>query len=343
MAKSYAVMSLTASFIAGSRLAGLYDRRAVELARTTGDPEISAYVGWVTGLRNVGEAKWSVAEMRIDAAVHTAEQIGDRRLTMMALTIQAWPPYVRGEFERVLEIAERQLSMARESNNRLWEAWGLNGIAEPAAMLGDHDTAVRCCQRALAILSEESDRAEEIRALGLLAFSMWRQGRAEEAYATARRGLDRAVSAEITSFIAGEGLAGICEVMLGTCEDAMTRSGSVPSTLRRDSKRAVRTLGRFSKTFLLAQPRHHIAKARLAMVEGASSVAVAELDRALRSAESFGMSHAKGLALLASARCLAIEPDARRRRAEEAASVLKGGEALKQARELASLTAKTTS
>jgi class 3 adenylate cyclase/tetratricopeptide (TPR) repeat protein len=334
MARSYAVMSLTASLVGSSWLTGLYDRRAVELSRRTTDPLVAAYVGWITGLRAAGEGKWDLVAMRVEPAQRVAEHAGDRRLSIMSLTVLAWPPYVRGEFTQAADIAERVLAIARESNNRLWEAWGLNGLAEPALMNGDYETATRCCQRALAVLVEESDQAEEIRSLGLLAWSLRRQGRLEESYTTARRALDRAEAWEVTSYIVAEGLAGICEVMLAAAEEARARTGTLPTTLHRDSRRAVKALTRYSRIFPMGRPRLHIARARLAMIESSHATATTELERACRSADELGMQHAKGLALLAGARCAALEPAARRQRAEEAAGVLRGGDALRETREI---------
>jgi ATP/maltotriose-dependent transcriptional regulator MalT len=334
MARSCAVMSLTTSVVGQRRLTALYDRLAVDLARREGDLHTSAYVGWVTALRATGEAGWELAKLRIEPAIRLAEQTGDRRLTMMCLSVLATAPYMHGDFAAATAVGERQLAIARESNNRLWEVWALNAIAEPAVMLGDYETATRCCDRALAVLAEESDRAEEVRALGLLAVAQLRRSKPDEAWATARRGLERAEGSQATSYITCEGFAGICEVMLEMCEQARKRSGAVPSSLRRDLQRAMSAFARFSKTFPLGRARLHSVRARAAMVSGSSSLARTELDRAFRTAEELGMSHARGLALLAAAGCDALDAPSRRRHAEEAVNVLRESAALGEARTL---------
>ncbi|MFN2428059.1 MAG: AAA family ATPase, partial [Candidatus Binatia bacterium] len=334
MARSYAVMSLTAAVVGLKRLAELYDRRAVRLARETDDVGAQAYVGWVTGIRAAGEARWDLVTMRVEAALQQSAQSGDRRLQTMSLQTLVWPPYVRGDFSRVVELGEAQLSLARESNNRLWEAWALNGLSEAALMLGDYATVTRNCQRALEVLSEESDRADEIRALGLLAVSLQRQSRGEEAMAVARRGLDLMTNTEMTSFAMFEGFAGVCEVLLTFAEETKTRAHSLPSTMQRDLRRAVAAFARFCKTFPLGRPRLHAIRARIAALESNAAVVGREFNRALRSADDLGMPHEKGLALLAAARCEVLDGESRRRRVEEAVGVLRSGEALKQARDL---------
>lgn len=332
MARSYAVMSLTASVIGQRRLAALYDRRAVRLARETDNVLAQAWVGWVTGVRATGEARWDLVEMRNEAAVRLAEQAGDRRVRLMSLHSLAWPAYVRGDFARAIELGEAQLAIARESNNRLWEVWALNGLSEAAVMLGDWETAVRNCQRSLDVLSEESDRADEIRATGLLAYSLLRQSRADEAMAIARRGLELMTRTELTSFSTYEGFAGVSEVLMAIAEETRARTRTLPTTMRRDLRRALDALSRYAKVFPLGRPRLHVLRARMAVVSDRPSAAPRELNRALRAADELGMPQEKGLALVAASRCEALDVVSRRRRAEEAIGFLRGGEALRQAR-----------
>ena len=332
MARSYAVMSLTTSVVGFRRLAALYDRLAVRFARETDDVLAQCYVGWVTGVRASGEAHWDLAATRLDAAQKLAEQAGHRRLMIMNLQSLAWPAYVRGDFSRAAELAEAQLAIARESNNRLWEAWGLNSLSETAVMAGNHDGAVRNCRRSLEVLSEESDRGDEIRATGLLAISLLRLSRNEEAIAVARRGLEMITRTEMTSFGMYEGFAGVCEVLLALAEETHARTHTLPGMLRRELRRATAALARFSRPFPIGRPRLHVIRARTAVLEGALATATREFDRALRAADDFGLPHEKGLALVAAARCVALDADSRRRRAEEAVGILGGGEALREAR-----------
>ncbi len=334
MARSCGVMSLTSSVIQLRRLGELYDRRAMRLARETDDANAQAYVGWVTGLRATGEARWDLVEMRVDPAVQLSIQAGDRRLQILSLQTLAWPAYARGNFERAIELAEEQLAIARESNNRLWEVWGLNGQSEAAVMTGDWDKAIRNGQRSLEILSEESDRAEEIRALGLLAFSLLRQSRSDEAVAVARRGLELMTKIELTSFTTYEGFAGVGEVLMEMAEETRARSRTLPTTMRRDLRRALDAFSRYAKRFPLGRPRLHVLRARMAVVSGRPAAALREFGRALRAADELGMPQEKGLALVAAARCEALDLPARRRRAEEATRLLGGGVALRRAQDV---------
>jgi class 3 adenylate cyclase/tetratricopeptide (TPR) repeat protein len=333
MAASYAVMSLTAAVVGLRRLASLYDRRAMKLARRTDDSLVQSYVGWVTGLRAAGQANWSLASMRLEAARSAAEAAGDRHQTLHCLQALAWPAWARGDTVRMAELAEAQLAIARESNNRLWETWALNGQSEALAMLGDAEGAIRNCRRCLEVLAEESDRAEEIRALGLLAVSLLRRARGEEALATARRGLDLLRGVEMTNFSMFEGIAGIAEVLIDRTEELQARTGNAPSSARRRVRLAIGAMARFARPFAIGRPRLHVLRARLAALDGSVSLAVREFDRALRAADDFAMPHERGLALLAAASSRALDTEARRRHADEACGLLKGDEALRRAKQ----------
>ena len=334
MARSYAVMSLTASVIGQRRLAALYDRRAVRLSRETNDALAGAYVGWITGVRASGEAKWNLIAMRVEPALHTARHAGDRRLEIMCLQTLGWPPYVAGDVERMTELADAQLVLARESNNRLWEAWGLNSHSEACLMAGDFRTVIRNSQRALEVLAEECDRAEEVRSLGLLSVSLLRLHRNDEALAAAHRSLALIRKTEMTNVSMYEGFAGACETLTGLAEQAFARNRAIPKTLRRDANRAADTFARFAKKFPVGRARAHAIRARLVILDGRAEAARTEFNRALRAADDYEMPNEKGLALLVSARSAALDPEQRRRNAEEAAGLLRSGEALRQARAL---------
>lgn len=331
MARSYGVMSLTASVVRLRRLAALYDRRAVRISRETDDVLAQAYVGWVTGVRAAGEADWGLVTMRVEAACKAAEDAGDLRLRIMSLQLLVWPAYVRGDFSRANELGEAQLAIARESNNRLWEAWGLNSLSETAVMVGDYDVAIRNCRRALSVFSEESDKAEELRAIGLLAVSLFRRGRSDEALSLTHRGLEQMSTMELTSLSTYEGFAGVCEVLLALGEETRRRTQALPPTLARDIKRAGDAMARFSRTFPLGRPRLHCIRARTAALGGERDAVVREFNHSLRAADDLGMAHEKGLTLVAAAKCEPLDAAARRRRAEEAIGVLRSGEALREA------------
>lgn len=327
MAQSYGVMSLTMSVIGLRRFASLYDRRAVRLARESDDPFTQAYVGWVTALRAVGEADWGLLAMRIESSLKVSRRLGDLRMTVVALQCAGWGPYIRGDFARAGEIAEEQIVVARETNNRLWESWGLNAASEALSMAGDHEAVIRNCQRSLEILTEESDRVEEIRSLGLTALAKHRSGRADEATNFVRRALERSNKIEMTSFMMYVGLSSMVDVLLCMVEEGQSCGVSPVPTLRRDLKQGLSTFARFASAFPMGRTRLHVFRARAAVLAGAIPLAQREFNHALRSADDHAMPHEKGLALLAAARSSALDATSRRRRAQEAIEILRGGEA----------------
>jgi tetratricopeptide (TPR) repeat protein len=334
MARSYAVMSLTAAVVRRRRLAALYDRTAMRVAQDARDPGTQAYVNWVTAVRAVGDAQWDVVTMRAGQAYEIARQTANLRLQVMSQQTLAWPAYVAGDFSRAVELAESQLRTARDSGNRLWEAWALNGRSETTLMLGDDQATIADCRRALEILSEEADRVEEIRAGGLLAVACLNEGRTEEALAIAERALLLVGRTDLTNFTLYEGLAGVCEVLATLAEQAQSQTGHVPRTLRGDLRAALSVFHRYARVFPMGRPRWHTLQARLATLEGAGVRGRRHLDRALGAADALGMAYEKGLALLGAARSPVLEVETRARRAEQASLILRGGRALRAARSL---------
>jgi tetratricopeptide (TPR) repeat protein len=307
-------MSLTAFVIGLRRAAALYDERANRHARQCGDALAEAYVGWVTGIRSAGEAKWNEVMLRVESARRVAAHAGDRRLHIMTLQTLAWPPYVEGRFADAMALGREQLTIAQESNNRLWEAWGLTGMAEAAMMLGDTDAAIDFSQRSLDVLSDESEKVGEIRALGVLAAGRLRRGQRDDAFVLARRVLELISGTDLTDFSMYEGFAGACDVMLSLAEDAERRGDEIPKAIVREAYRAVAAFRQFARTFPLAGPRLHAMRARVAALDGADDVARREFDRAVAAAGDLGMLHEKGLALLASAASDAFDAPSRRQR-----------------------------
>jgi class 3 adenylate cyclase/tetratricopeptide (TPR) repeat protein len=323
LARSYAAMALTVSVIPLRRLATLYENAARRAAESLGDPLTRAYVDWISGIRAAGEARWDRVESGAGGALEPAARLADWRLQMMSLQTLASGAVLQGDLARALELSERQLEIAKEQGNRLWEAWALNSLSEARRGEGDEESALGRCQRALDILEEESDRTEEIRANGMRATALLRLGRTDEALMTARRTADLIASTDLTAFNTYEGFTGVCEVMLTLAEETLARGAVMPPSLRRDAKRAWKAFKGFARVFPIGRPRCGVVGARLLRLQGRRAAAVAALERAVADATLLAMPHEEALALLWLGRCEWL-PAARRRDALDSALELLG-------------------
>ena len=180
----------------------------------------------------------------------------------------------------------------------------------------------------------QSDRAEEIRANGLRAAALLRLGRTDEALMTARRTADLIDSSDLTAFITYAGFAGVCEVMLTLAEETLARGAVMPPTLRKDVKRSWAALRRFARVFPVGKPRCGMVRARLLRMRGRQAAAERALEGAIDDAESLGMPHEQGLALLALGRCEWLSAERRRDALDRALALLGPGVEHSQARQL---------
>lgn len=298
LARSYAVAAMAAAVTPLRGVVSLYEKAAGFVANELGDSSTEAYVGWIAAVRAAGEGDWDRVESGAGAALEPAARLNDWRLQMMSLETLASGAIFQGDFERARELSQAQLAIAGEQANRLWEAWALNSLTEATRAAGEDKSAVERCQRALPVVVEEADREEEIRANGMLAASLSRLGRFDEALTAARRTADLIARTDLTSFVTYEGFAGVCEVMLNRAEAVLARGGIMPPALWKDTERSVLAFVRFARVFPVGRPRSMVMRARLLALRGKRRRAERALGRAVAEAERLRMPQEKGIAQL---------------------------------------------
>lgn len=306
LARACAAMSLTASVVSLRRLAAVYEGRAIEAARAAGNPLVRAHVEWVAAVRAAGEGRWTRVESGSAGAIEPSERLGDHRLRLMALQTLASGAFLQGDLERALALGTLQLSIAREHGNALWEAWALNTLSEVALARGDDAATIRQCERALAILREERDRSEEIRAGGMLALARVRSGAAEQAWAIAQQTLRWMADAQLTAFNVFAGYAEATEALLRLAE-ARAAGDAAPTGARSEAARAARLLRRLSIVFPIARPRATVARGRLLALARHRGRARRLFLRAADRADALRMPREAGLALLGLVRSVPLE------------------------------------
>jgi tetratricopeptide (TPR) repeat protein len=186
-----AVRALAARGAAGSipihPLARAYARRAEQTARRTGQLWPLGYVRFITCVYMIGAARWEELHEALEEAEGLLERAGDRRALGDALTVQAMSSLYRGEFRPAAAGFDDVHRRGRRYENVQHQVWGLLGKAECELRAGRLEEAARLLEPALALLADHPDRAEQLRAYGLLAVVRLRQGKAEAGRQDAER------------------------------------------------------------------------------------------------------------------------------------------------------------
>jgi class 3 adenylate cyclase/tetratricopeptide (TPR) repeat protein len=259
LARAYAVICLAAGSIPLHRLARAYARRAEQTARRAGQLWPLGYVHMITSVYKMGAARWEEVHQALDEAEGLFEQTGDWRALGDARTVQALSSLYRGEFKRAAAGFDEIHRRGRRDENVQHQVWACLGKAEYELRVGRTGEAVRLLDAALALLTDHPDRAEQIRAYGLLAVVRLRRG--EEAAARAAAASAASLIAKLrapTSFYLLQGYAGVAEVYLTLWE-----TGHDTTDTRRAARQACRALRRFARVFPIGQPRARLWQGRL--------------------------------------------------------------------------------
>lgn len=289
-ARAYAAMGLTASVTPLRRLAEHYETAAYRTATSVDDRAVSGWVEWIASLRAAGEGRWPDVLEKTDRAIDTGRVGTASRLVVMASLTRAWALRVQGELGEAMELAALALQLGRGHGNHLWEAWAHLIEAECHLARRAYEATIRCSQRALAILLEESDRTEEARARGLMAAALFAQGQERKALLAAAECERVLRKLDLTSFLMLEGFAGVAEVHVTRCELAAEQEmGRAPRRLMRKAQSACQGLNRFARVFPVAKPRALQMQARLEIAAGRQRAAMKSFAQALQVAEQLDM------------------------------------------------------
>ena len=292
LARAYSIMCLAAGSVPIHRLARAYARRAEQTARRAGQLWPLGYVRFITCVYLIGAARWAELHEALQEAEALLERAGDRRALGDALTVQAMSSLYRGQFRHAAAGFDDVHRRGRRHENLPHQVWGLLGNAECELRAGRFDEAARLLEDALALLTDHPDRAEQLRAHGLLAVAQLRQRNPEaarQAAATAARLIAKFRAP--TSHYLLEGYAGVAEMYLSLWETGQDSSGT-----RRAARRACRALRGFARVFPIGQPRARLYQGRLAELSGRPRRAQAAWRASLAAAERLGMPFEAALA-----------------------------------------------
>jgi hypothetical protein len=152
-------------------------------------------------------------------------------------------------------------------------------------------------EAALALLAEAPDRAEEIRAWGLLAAARWRRGEpclARSAADSAARLIAQLPSP--TAHYLLEGYAGVAEVYLALWEASRRQAPAESRKLARQVLQACTAMQKFARVFPIGRPRARLLQGRAEWLAGRRSRAMKAWRAGLAEALRLGMRYEEALA-----------------------------------------------
>src|SRR5207245_1219439 len=244
-----------------------------------------------TSVYRIGTGQWERVQAALGEAMGIFEQLGDARLIGDSRTILGMVGLYKGEFARNAPAFSDVLAAGRRTGNIQHQVWGLIGRAEAIFRLGQLQEAAQLLQEALAVLTEHPDRAEQLRAEGLLAALEMVRGEergALDAADRAARLIDQLPSP--TAHYLLEGYAGVAEVHLRQWEGVGRRlSGPDRHAAERSARRACWALRGFARVFPIGRPRAWLFQGWAEWLAGRPDPAHAAWRRSLHTAGQLEM------------------------------------------------------
>lgn len=303
LAQAQASASLMFSTIPLHGLANSYGDRALRVAEGTPDLRTRVQVGWTVGLQRMVLPKWTQTFELYDKAKSLARDLGDWQNYATTLCAEGYGRYYHGEFEKSVALFQECAAVARQTENRMHEGWGLAGGAGPTLRLGRTERAAELAQEALEIYhSGIFDPTEEVRAYVNLALARLLQGRTPEALEVLARGEDlmRKEVPMPTDYHTLDAYAGIVEIYTTLWE--ATPSGAEGRRLAGLARKALRDQAAYARVFPWGGPRHLLMQGRVEWLEGRQDRARRTWAKGVQLARELDMPFEEGMCLLEAGR-----------------------------------------
>jgi len=169
------------------RLARLYHRKALALARKAGDPWSIAKADFLAGAHQYwATGAWDSAFDLISGAREAFWRLGRVRNWGTAVAEAIDLDVDRGDLSQADALAREVVALAQDVGDRVVECWALTRIGWIEALRGDFGPAERDLRTGIHVLLETLQPADAVMAVGWLALCLLGQGRADEARAVLR-------------------------------------------------------------------------------------------------------------------------------------------------------------
>ena len=214
LARAYSGMCLVTGMLRLHPISKMYARLSRNVSEQVNDIPTISYVLMATGVYRLGIGQWDLVREQAQRSIHLARQIGDPRLLVEAITVEAMRHSLLANFREAEQVYSEVYEIARRSENKVHLGWSFSGTGECQFRRGETEAAMASFIRAQESLASSEHVTEEIRLHGLLAASLWRVGRKTEAVEAAAKALEFTQKSYATVSTL-EGIAAVAEVCLG--------------------------------------------------------------------------------------------------------------------------------
>jgi tetratricopeptide (TPR) repeat protein len=321
LAQGYTMLGVLASAVPAPRLATRWCRRALTVAEQSSSARDVASILSRTALVHTATCRWDEADSALDQAVRIAEQVGDMRLWAECAGQKGLLDFYRGHLESGLAYWAEAYRLARRGGNQQIESWGLLGQGDVLVRLGRNEEAVALYTQAIENMKDqEALRADSICVLGMCALAHLRAGDEGAALARAEAALVLILTYRPIIYFVQQAYAGTAEVFLRLAERQVVRGTASSSVLDVRAQKALASLRRFSRRFLLGRPHASVWQGMGEWMMGRPARAMRFWREAIKLAEQMRTPYELGQAYLEIGRHTP-PGDERRRNLERAAEV----------------------
>ncbi len=292
-------------------LAQVYRRLAQAAAQTMNSLPARAYMLEMTGLYDLGLARWDKAKAELDEAIALYDQLGNWHSWGESLNMRGLLDYYRGVFAGLLEIGEKEYNLGSQRSNVQMQTWGLNFKGMHAAQLGQFDQAIHFLESSWDLLTQHNlDRITAILNRGVLAVACLRQGKlrtAREVVYNVAQFIERTMPIWVVSF---DGYAAMAQVQLALWENAQSnRPGSKTdprshhpnlepgiSNLKSNAHKACQSMRGYARVFSIGRPRAALYQGWYDWLDSNPSGARRAWRKSIEQARKLDMPYEEGLA-----------------------------------------------
>jgi tetratricopeptide (TPR) repeat protein len=321
LARGYASVGVILSFVPIHRLASLYCRRALDMARQIDNLPAQAWVFLLTSIYYAGVGRWRNARRLLEKVKEISERLGDHSRWSDAVGNLAMVHYFQGRFDLSAGLFDDLLDSAAQRNDAHNQAWALRGQVYCLLVQAKFDEVLTRLESLQTLLRENDkivDEALNIDLYGLLALAHLRRDEPKQALAAADTAANLMVKTSPTSYLSLPGYAGVVETFLALWEtekildfrfriDDESESGVSSNTdpsnrksaiqnLKSDTRRACKALRSYARVFPIGQPRASLSRGTFEWLSGRPYRARRLWAKSLEAAKRLDMPHAEGLA-----------------------------------------------
>lgn len=240
-------------------------QRALRIADANRDFSGQAVTLYFKGGCHMARGEWKEAREACSHALEVSRRNSDGQVEGMAQTVVGMIDLAQGWLESALDVYRDLSDSARHRSHAQQEAWALYGMAECLLRMQRNDEAEAHLREALEVLDRVPDPASELICHGLLAAACQRRGNADGARRAAERA-EQLMAGPHPTFVypVFEGYLGLLEYYFA-CWTRRGEAGAPAAelaTLRRQTRRLCRCLGRLARLFPILRVHAELAWGR---------------------------------------------------------------------------------